>query len=181
LFNNLSEREEKKMKTFGQRFAELRKAKGYTQEQVAEKLGLSTQAISKWETDNSYPDISLLLSIAELLGTTVDELLGREKKPEVLSIEKPSKKDLAKMILRIRVLSEDGDKVNINLPLTLVRLMIEKGVDPSINGKDISSFINWDELLTLIEQGVLGKLVDIDTGDGDKVEIYVETLDQDVN
>ena len=43
----------------GSKIAELRKAKGMTQEQLALALGISAPAVSKWETDNSYPDITL--------------------------------------------------------------------------------------------------------------------------
>ena len=50
--------------------------KKITQEQLAEALGVTTQAVSKWETDNSYPDITLLPSIASYLDISADELLG---------------------------------------------------------------------------------------------------------
>ena len=64
--------------TFGQRFSRLRKAKGMTQEVIAEKMNISPQAVSKWENDLSAPDVSLLLPLAELLGVTADTLLGKE-------------------------------------------------------------------------------------------------------
>ena len=64
--------------TFGQRFSRLRKAKGMTQEVIAEKMNISPQAVSKWENDLSAPDVSLLLPLAELLGVTTDTLLGKE-------------------------------------------------------------------------------------------------------
>lgn len=53
----------------------LRKARGLTQEQLAQRLGVSAPAVSKWETDNSYPDITLLCPLARALDTTVDTLL----------------------------------------------------------------------------------------------------------
>lgn len=62
----------------GARLARLRKNKGLTQEQLAEKLGISAPAISKWETDNSYPDITLLCPLARALDTNVDTLLQFE-------------------------------------------------------------------------------------------------------
>lgn len=65
--------------TFGQRFARLRKNKGFTQEGIAAKLNISGQAVSKWENDLSAPDISILPDIADLLNVSVDILLGREK------------------------------------------------------------------------------------------------------
>ena len=60
--------------TFGQRFARLRKSKGYTQEQIADKVNISYQAVSKWENDISSPDISILGELANILGVTIDEL-----------------------------------------------------------------------------------------------------------
>lgn len=62
----------------GARLAELRRKKGLTQEQLAEKLGISAPAVSKWETDNSYPDITLLCPLARALDTNVDTLLQFE-------------------------------------------------------------------------------------------------------
>lgn len=53
-----------------------RKQKNLTQEQVADTLGVSTAAVSKWETDTTYPDILLLSPLARLLGTDVDHLLN---------------------------------------------------------------------------------------------------------
>lgn len=62
----------------GARLAKLRREKGLTQEQLAEKLGVSAPAVSKWETDSSYPDITLLCPLARALGTNVDVLLQFE-------------------------------------------------------------------------------------------------------
>ena len=63
----------------GHRIAELRKAKGMTQEQLASQLGISAPAVSKWETATSYPDITLLCPLARALGTDVDTLLEYEE------------------------------------------------------------------------------------------------------
>lgn len=63
----------------GHRIAELRKAKGMTQEQLASRLGVSAPAVSKWETATSYPDITLLCPLARALGTDVDTLLEYEE------------------------------------------------------------------------------------------------------
>lgn len=63
----------------GANIAALRKAKGLTQEQLASRLGISAPAVSKWETDSSYPDITLLCPLARALGTNVDTLLQFEE------------------------------------------------------------------------------------------------------
>lgn len=69
----------------------LRKSKGITQERLANAIGVSTGAVSKWENGNTYPDITLLSPIARFLGTTVDSLLEFESslsKDEIINIYK---------------------------------------------------------------------------------------------
>ena len=60
----------------GKYIQQLRRQKGLTQEQMAGALGVTSAAVSKWETDAALPDVSLLCPLARLLGTTVDDLLG---------------------------------------------------------------------------------------------------------
>ena len=63
--------------TLGKRIVFHRKRLELTQDQLAEKLGVSAQAVSKWENDQSCPDISALPQLADIFGITVDALLGR--------------------------------------------------------------------------------------------------------
>ena len=67
--------------SMGEFLAALRKSHGYTQQEVAEKLGVSNKTVSSWETGASCPDIALLPAIAELFGVTCDELLRGERIP----------------------------------------------------------------------------------------------------
>ena len=64
--------------TLGKRIVENRKRLKLTQEQLAERLGVTAQAVSKWENDQSCPDITMLPKLAEVFGITTDALLGRE-------------------------------------------------------------------------------------------------------
>lgn len=64
------------MKEFSEIFKGFRKNKHMTQEQIAEVLGVSPQAVSRWETSVTFPDVTLLPTIAKYFETTVDELLG---------------------------------------------------------------------------------------------------------
>jgi transcriptional regulator with XRE-family HTH domain len=64
--------------TLGKRIMQYRKNKGLTQDKLAEALGVTPQAVSKWENDQSCPDISTLPKLAEIFGITTDELLGHE-------------------------------------------------------------------------------------------------------
>ena len=62
----------------GENIRALRKARGLTQEQLAGMLGISFQAVSKWETDTNTPDLSLLPKIARVLGTSIDQLFSED-------------------------------------------------------------------------------------------------------
>ena len=64
--------------TFSEIIAAYRKDLGLTQEGLASQLGVTNQAVSKWESGQSCPDIALLPKIADLFGITLDELFGRE-------------------------------------------------------------------------------------------------------
>lgn len=66
-------------KKFGAFVSALRKEKGYTQKELAEKLLISDKAISKWETGVRFPDTALLVPLADLFGVTVTELLMCER------------------------------------------------------------------------------------------------------
>ena len=59
----------------GKFIAELRKEKGMTQEQLGDRLGVNSRSVSRWENGHGMPDISLLLTLADVLGVTVQELL----------------------------------------------------------------------------------------------------------
>ena len=65
-----------------QRLADLRRSKGFSQEGLAQKLGLSRQAISKWERAESSPDTENLISLARLYGVSLDELLNPSEEIE---------------------------------------------------------------------------------------------------
>lgn len=60
----------------------IRIQKGYTQEEIANKLNVSRQAVSRWETGKSCPDIENLALLGEIYGVSVDELLGKERTGE---------------------------------------------------------------------------------------------------
>ena len=69
-------------KTLGTMIAELRKAEGMTQLELAERMGVTDKAVSKWERDLSCPDINSLPTLAEALGTSVDELMQVKRAEE---------------------------------------------------------------------------------------------------
>lgn len=73
--------------TLGKRIVQYRKSLGLTQDQLAEKLGVTAQAVSKWENDQSCPDISILPKLAEIFGVTTDALLGSSLVQQVHTAE----------------------------------------------------------------------------------------------
>lgn len=161
--------------TFGQRFTRLRKEKGLTQEDIALKVNISAQAVSKWENDISMPDISILPLLSDILDITLDELLGKVKKQDVILVNEDNKKDINKMVLRMKVVSNEGSKVNINIPIPLLRVCIEGGMEmPHVNGSKHFSNIDIKQIYALIEQGVVGELMTIESSEGDKVVVVVE-------
>ena len=162
--------------TIGKRIAILRKEKNLTQEELANHMGVSPQAVSKWENDQTCPDISALPRLARLLGVSVDELLeGKAELPAVRVLPPAERKDPKDMMLRVIVDSADGDRVRVNLPIALVEIALEIGMEmPQINGTDALKGVDLRKILELVRQGLVGNLVEVDSADGDKVRIFVE-------
>ena len=66
--------------TFSEIIVKYRRELGLTQEGLAQRLGVTNQAVSKWESGQSCPDIALLPALADIFGITIDQLFGREPK-----------------------------------------------------------------------------------------------------
>ena len=69
-------------KTLGTMIAELRKQHGMTQLELAEKMGVTDKAVSKWERDLSCPDINSIPNLAQILGVSVEELMQVKKEAD---------------------------------------------------------------------------------------------------
>ena len=129
--------------TFGQRLARIRKKKGLTQEDIASKVTISPQAVSKWENDISSPDINTLLTLSELLDVSLDELLSTEDDVDTIVKEQVKEKKEG-----ITLTDDEGNSVEIS----------NKGIkhiDP--NGNEVKhkpdQFI---KILTIIESSLSG-------------------------
>ena len=234
--------------TLGRRIARLRLAKTATQERLAKELNVSPQAVSKWENDINYPDISLLPDLARFLGVSVDELLSgasasaqessaaqesaaEKSAAEVVSVaadepaeiveesteqdnqgiatqssgfsfgklfgksmikvEKNDEADdnkkkgvrlgngSAKHGLHLYVVSDDGDVVDMCVPLGLAKFVLNSGIQVSGNylnqeTQEQLSNINLDALMDAAKTGESGTLVDITSADGDVVKIWFD-------
>ncbi len=101
-------------RSIGQFLSTLRRAHGYTQQEVADMLGISNKTLSSWETDKTYPDIVLIPALAELYGVTCDEIIkgcrikGDERAAES---EEPSPRAIAPILNKLR----EKNKLRINL------------------------------------------------------------------
>ena len=163
--------------TIGKRIAALRREKNLKQDDLAQMLEVSPQAVSKWENDQTCPDISLLPKLARILGVSVDELLSgkQELQPVVTLVPEDQRKDIKDMMLRIVVDSADGDKVRVNLPMARVQLAMEMGMEmPQVSGNDALKDIDWAQVMELVRHGAMGNLIEVESADGDIVRIFVE-------
>lgn len=162
--------------TLGKRIATLRKQKDLRQDDIAQLLDVSPQAVSKWENDQTCPDIGLLPKLAKILGVTTDELLsGKQELQEVKLLPPEERKDIKDMLLRIIVDSADGDKVRVNLPMALVQVAMDMGMEmPQLSGKETLKNIDLNQILELVRQGAIGNLIEVESSDGDIVRIFVE-------
>lgn len=75
--------------TFGEKLKQARKGAGYSQEELANKMGVSRSAITKWETDKGMPDINNIKAIAQLLNVSIDYLLDDGSKLDFTTTRKP--------------------------------------------------------------------------------------------
>lgn len=161
--------------TLGSRIAAQRRKMNLTQDQLAEKMGVSSQAVSKWENDLSCPDISLLPSLADLFGISIDELLRGESQKVVQILPEGDRKDFNKMLLRVSVNTALGDIVKVNLPLSLVKMGWEIGMKfPEVSNIPSLKEIDLEAVLRMAESGVVGKLVEVESANGDHVEITID-------
>ncbi len=113
-------------KSMGQFIAVLRKAKGMTQRELAEGLGVSDKAISRWERDECSPDISALPVLAEIFDITVDELLRGERNPREDTPTKAATEKSEKQMKRLLKLSREKYQKRsiISVGIALVGLIV---------------------------------------------------------
>ena len=100
--------------TIGEKIKELRKRDGRKQEDLANALGVTNQAVSRWEKDGSYPDMEMIPAIANYFGVTIDELFGYENGRE---------KQVDELVSRLSAMNKlnNGENVNIDECLHLAR------------------------------------------------------------
>lgn len=169
--------------TLGRRIQALRKEQGLTQEALSEKMGVTAQAVSKWENDLSCPDIMSLPALAEHLHTTVDTLLtGRSASSDAPAL--PPKRP-EELIVRMTVVTGDGDKICFNLPFPVFRLaslhnLLTFTVNTGDGDMSIDRFlsnlqqVDRKRLVQMIENGARGMLVNAEVDDHLVIALWVE-------
>ena len=108
------------MKTLGNKISSCRKENNLTQEALAEKLNVSPQAVSKWENDQSIPDINVLIAMSDLFAVSLDWLLkqtNEDYKPEQRQPAKPKKPG----VLHIDAIDKTGKKTNLKVPFSMLK------------------------------------------------------------
>ena len=159
-------------KTLGKRIAELRKERGLKQDALAEKLAISSQAVSKWENDQTCPDISVLPLLAEILGVTVDKLLTGKDPAPIVQLPPQEKKDL---VLRMEIAAVEGSVVRTNVPMSIANQYLSSDacsivLTEAFQGQDL----DLKSILSLAQFGVVGNLVEIQGSDGTSLRKFVE-------
>ncbi len=162
----------------GKTITENRKLFSMTQEDLAAKLGVSPQAVSKWENNLSCPDITLLPDIANIFGISVDELLGVSKaeekeepapcepspEPEPVYEEQVSSGKKATKLLITR--EYDGKVTTVKFPLTIVRFGLNlSSIFGGLTGQQAGAVDN------AIRTGLIGEILSVDGENGEKVTI----------
>ncbi|WP_456067595.1 helix-turn-helix domain-containing protein [Eshraghiella crossota] len=99
--------------------AEERKRKGYTQKILSEKLGISDKTISKWERENGFPEVSLLIPLCSELDITVNELLSGER----VSEEQYRKKAEENMVNLVKEAQENKKKIILSIMVGILSII----------------------------------------------------------
>ena len=151
------------MNTIGQNIAYFRKQKQLTQEELAEKMSVTAQAVSKWECDASYPDITVINSLAKVLGISVDNLFNGSK--EIPEMKETTQEKIDRRILRVQVQvtkteNEESDTTIITrFPVAAVNKAIENGTLKKLVGDDV-----YGEVVStfgMIDAGLTGPIVEV--------------------
>lgn len=116
--------------SLGQRLFELRKLKHLSQEEVAEKLNVTRQTISKWETDQSSPELDKIIPICELFEITTDELITGKKeiKEKRLDIEGNKKKRTIGLIIGILLYFISVVWIMISIPVLMIDPIVASAI-----------------------------------------------------
>ncbi|MBO5744558.1 MAG: helix-turn-helix transcriptional regulator [Clostridia bacterium] len=160
--------------TLGKRIAALRREKGMKQDELAEKMQVSPQAVSKWENDQTCPDISVLPTLAKLFGISVDELLTGKKEAETRVVSLDDDAEHKNKVIHLEI-TDGGDKIRLNFPIEFVRGLVQMGMSlPGIVENDNFRNVDLEQIITLVDKGLVGTILEIEGEDKERIRIYVD-------
>ncbi|MBO5196068.1 MAG: helix-turn-helix transcriptional regulator [Clostridia bacterium] len=144
-------------KSIGSFIAVLRKANGLTQRELADKLGISDKAVSRWERDETAPDLSLIPAIAEIFGVTSDELLRGERAGEKSAFPEKQAEKTEKQIKALlkKVRTKFFTKSLICILISLVGLFSAMICNCAFYKKDLGFIVALIFLATSLVLGII--------------------------
>mgnify|MGYP002515514655 CR=1 FL=1 len=145
----------------GKKIAELRKQKNLTQSELADAMEVSYQAVSNWERGNSMPDISKLADLTEILGTSVDELLGK-KNSVVERLAGNEKIDPAEV-----------DRAELTEAAEIAKPSVVEELAEKLDPKDIAA------LLPFLGEKAVARLALREYEKGNDIAVFLPFLDED--
>jgi len=180
------------MTKFAEKLKGLRKQFNLSQEQLAEKIGVSRQAITKWETDGGMPDIDNLMAIASLFSVTMDDLLSAERQTQSAkgyAYESATEYDVVSPVhfdihapgaTAVSVSASDSEKLRVVLKSNVIR-NIEKEYKVKIDERRSGLDVDIKNVGKISEAEAKGALfIDIslpaDLCAGSELEAYTDTL-----
>ena len=167
------------IRKFGAYVSKLRKQADMTQSALGDKLNVTRQAVSRYETGESFPDISILILIAEIFGISVDELInaGNPTKTEALLLKSDAKQaEIPAEIFRENKITDDIINIASLLKPSLLD-KVAKGL--ATHGLDVSKFVSLAEYLS---DGTVIKMLEstsFEKLDKDILEKFMPFLDDD--
>ena len=138
----------------GSRIIELRSARGLSQEALANELGLSRQAVSRWERGEALPDTENLIALADLFGVTLDELVRPQVAPAAGSVQQSAA-------------PAAGSKVTTPLPGTILDVFVNVG--DAVKAGQTVVLLEAMKMENNIEADVAGTVKEVKVRKGDSV------------
>ena len=165
------------MSYFSEKLYELRKENGFSQEELAEKLNVARQTISKWETGMTVPDTNNLIELSKIFGISIDDLVGKKDEEVIEDNKKINRKLLIKIILIIAMIIT----IILFIGVIIYRMvLVFKLANGLVNSKsrDLSFYYHYQEVG--LTNGLTDKWNFIETyRNGDKMIMkhYVTPID----
>ena len=130
--------------SIGKNIAKFRKMKGFTQAELGELLDVSNQAVSKWESEMTMPDIMLLPELASVLGVSMEMLYDTSPADDVQTELCEAVKKKERKILNISYRDEKID-AKVKIPVEALKAALKLGMTDEEDSKEIAPFIEFLE------------------------------------